>query len=296
MIASVQRLKSPNTSARIYAHTTSDGLNIGCVVTDDGVISIDLPLTFAEALAWRAEISQVTDKPLRGALFTSSHRVFGDALRALSHKPGTAILPALVHETGFNLLFAQLEQQFQNRQGEPLSAAQLRERGVLPELTFSDSATFSLGGKDAVQFDVTRVGGFLPGSALVSVRGSDVVFAGDLVSRGAPPPIVAASNIDEWVEALATLKKSKTFKTLVPGVGPVGDLSAATETAEYIKAVQIAVRKVHRANRSRDVLAVLLGDVLSRYPAANRGLAAQQRALRGLEALFDAQPVVPIEA
>ncbi len=95
---------------------------------------------------------------------------------------------------------------------------------------------------------------------------------------------------------MATLKKSKTFKTLVPGVGPVGDLSAATETAEYIKAVQIAVRKVHRANRSRDVLAVLLGDVLARYPAANRGLAAQQRALRGLEALFDAQPVVPIEA
>ena len=53
MIASVQRLKTPNTSARIYAHTTSDGLNIGCIVTDDGVISIDLPLTFAEALAWR---------------------------------------------------------------------------------------------------------------------------------------------------------------------------------------------------------------------------------------------------
>jgi glyoxylase-like metal-dependent hydrolase (beta-lactamase superfamily II) len=295
MMRAVQRLKISNTPARVYAHTTSDGLNIGCIVTDEGVISIDLPLTFAEALAWRAEISQVTDKPLRGALFTSAHRVFGDALRALSHKPGTAILPGLVHETGFNVLFAQLEQQFQNRQGEPLSAGQLRERGVLPELTFSDSATFSLGGKGAVQFDVTRVGGFMPGSALVSIRGTDVVFAGDLVSRGAPPPIVGASNIDEWVEALAALKKSKTFKTLVPGIGPVGDLSAATETADYIKAAQTAVRKVHRANRSRDVLAVVLGDALSRYPAANRGLSAQQRALRGLEALFDAQPAVPVE-
>jgi glyoxylase-like metal-dependent hydrolase (beta-lactamase superfamily II) len=292
----VQRLKITNSTARVYAHTTSDGLNIGCIVTDDGVISVDLPLTFAEALAWRAEISQVTDKPLRGALFTSAHRVFGDALRALSHKPGTAILPGLVHETGFNLLFAQLEQQFQNRQGEPLSAAQLRERGVLPELTFSDSATFSLGGKDAVQFDVTRVGGFMPGSALVSIRGTDVVFAGDLVSRGVPPPIVGASNIDEWAEALATLRKNKTFKTLVPGVGPVGDLSAATETAEYIKAAHAAVRKVHRANRSRDALAVVMGDLLSRYPAANRGLAAQQRVLRGLEAMFDAQPAVPADA
>ncbi len=292
----VQRLKTPNTPARVYAHTLSDGLNIGCVVTEDGVVSIDLPLTVAEALAWRAEISQVSDKPLRGVIFTSAQRAFGDALRALSHKPGTAILPALIQESGFSQQFGQLEQQFQNRLGEPFSAAQLRERGVLPELTFSGSATFSLGGKDAVQIEVVRVGGFSPASALISVRGSDVVFAGDLVSRGAPPVISPNSNIEEWVEALNALRKNKAATTIVPGIGPVSDGSAAAETAEYLKTALASVRKLIRANRSRDTLAVVLGDVLSRYPQANRGLASQQRALNGLEALFDAQLLVPADA
>lgn len=295
MITVVQRLKTSNTAARIYAHTTTDGLNIGCIVTDDGVVSVDLPLTVAEALAWRAEISQITDRPLRGVIYTSAHRAFGDALRALSHKPGTAILPAMIHESGFNQMFAALEQKFQNRLGEPLSPGQLRERGVLPELTYSDSATFSLGGRDAIIIDVTRVGGFTPGSALISVRGSDVVFAGDIVSKGGPPTIVGQSNVDAWVDALNTLRKSKVFKTVVPGHGPISDLSAALETGEYVKAALAAVRKVLKANRSRDALPILMAELLARYPQANRGLVVQQRALAGLEALFDAQAALPPE-
>lgn len=294
----MQRLKVPNTSARIYAHTTSDGLNLGCIVTDDGVCSIDLPSTVAETLAWRAEISQITDRPLRGVIFTSARRALGDALRALSHKPGTAILPALIHETGFQNMFALLEHQYQNRLGEPLSPAQLRERGVLPELTFTESATFTLGGRDGVQLDVARVGGFMPGSSVVTVRGTDVLFAGDLLSKGAPPAIAPQTDVEAWLEVLSALRKRKNVKTVVPGMGPVCDQTCAVETADYLKSAQTAVRKLVKSNRSRETLTVLLAETLAKYPAAARSLSLQQRALSGLEALYDillAQPaeVVP---
>ncbi|HEY3289336.1 MAG TPA: hypothetical protein VGK87_04335, partial [Anaerolineae bacterium] len=59
----------------IYMHTTSDRMNVGCVIDQDGAVSIDLPLGVDETLQWRSEISRLTPKPLRMIIFTSADRV-----------------------------------------------------------------------------------------------------------------------------------------------------------------------------------------------------------------------------
>ena len=67
----------------IYVHTTGDGLNVGCVVDEDGAVSIDLPLNVGEALGWRDMIQTLTPKPLRTIIYTSPDRTNSDALKAL---------------------------------------------------------------------------------------------------------------------------------------------------------------------------------------------------------------------
>lgn len=158
----------------IFRHTTGDGLNIGCVVGDDGPVSIDLPMSAEEALAWRAQVGQVTDKPLRAVVFTSPGRVSSDALAAIAPQPGALSIPAVIQDAGFAQLYAALEAS-QPRALEPLTPAQLRERAVLPDVTFSDSMTIVVAtSAGPLSVDIAALEGMRPAARTSSsaIRGS----------------------------------------------------------------------------------------------------------------------------
>jgi glyoxylase-like metal-dependent hydrolase (beta-lactamase superfamily II) len=280
----------------IYVHTTSVGVNIGCIVGDDGVVSIDLPLNTDDALQWRAQIKELTPKPLRAIIFTSSDRVNSDSLRSLAPNLGAFSIPAIIQDAGFNQLYAALEAA-QPRMLEPLSPVQLRERAVLPDLTFSDSATFTLGLEDPVRIDITNAGGYAPGCSLVTVRDTGVVFTGELVTNHEPPSL-ASANIEQWIEVLTNLRHNRKIKTVVPGRGPVTDLSAVAETLSYIKAAYAGVKKLVRSHRPREGVGALTPELLSRYAPASSKVSREravhldasvisQRIQMGLERVYD---------
>ena len=185
----------------IYVHNTTGGFNVGCVVDKEGAISIDLPLLVDEALQWRGEIQQLTPKPLRMVLFTSVDRVNSEAMKALAPNLGAFGLPALIHDVGFSQLYAALEAS-QPRMLEPLSPVQLRERAVLPDLTYSEATTFTLGSENPIYLDITSANTFMPGSSVVTVRDTGIIFTGWLVA-GNEPPALQKGNIDAWLAALA---------------------------------------------------------------------------------------------
>lgn len=263
----------------VYVHTTTEGLNIGCVVGDDGAVSIDLPLNAGEALQWQAQIRELTPRPLRAIIFTSSDRVNSDALKSLAPNLGAFSLPTMIQDAGFNTLYAALEAA-QPRMLEPLSPVQLRERAVLPDLTFSDSATFTLGLDDPVRIDVSNAGGYAPGSSLVVVRDTGIIFTGDLVTS-AEPPSLATANIDQWMAALSGLRRNRKMKTIVPGRGPIGDLDAVAETLNFVKSAYASVKKHVRAKRPRENLMTLVPDLLAMY-ANGTSKASRERASTSL--------------
>lgn len=270
----------------IYMHTTSDGLNVGCVVDKDGGVSIDLPLGVDETLQWRSEIGRLTQKPLRMIIFTSADRVNSEALKALAPNLGAFGLPAIIQDSGFNQLYASLEAS-QPRMLEPLSPIQLRERAVLPDMTYSDAATYTLGQENPIHIDITSVNRFAPGSSIVTVRDSNIYFTGWLVA-GNEPPTLQRANIDAWLQALATLRRNRKLKFIVPASGPVGDMALVARTQQYLKDAQSAVRKVVRARKPREHLALLTRDLVAAFAHASGDSAALQRnALTGLERLYD---------
>ena len=274
----------------VYAHTTTDGLNIGCVIGDDGAVSIDLPLTPDEALQWQAQIKELTPKPLRAIIFTSSERVNSDALKSLAPNLGAFSLPAIIQDAGFSRLYAALEAA-QPRMLEPLSPVQLRERAVLPDLTFSDAATFTLGLEEPVRIDITNAGGYAPGCSLVTIRDTGVVFTGELVTSREPPSL-ATANVDQWVAVLTGLRRNRKVKVIVPGRGPTGDTSTVAETLDYIKAAYAGVKKMVRLHRPREGASALTTELLEMYvPVSGKAWLdpdiIAQRIQSSLEHLYD---------
>jgi glyoxylase-like metal-dependent hydrolase (beta-lactamase superfamily II) len=281
----------------VYSHATGDGVNIGCVVGDDGVIGIDLPANAGEARAWRAQLAELSDKPLRAIIFTSPDRVNSDALAAISPMPGALSLPAFIHEAGFAQLYAALEAS-QPRALEPLTPVQLRERAVLPDATFTGGMTLVAGSASPLFVDAAFVGGYSPGSACVTIRDTGILFTGDLVTHQEPPPL-AGANLDAWLEALVNLKRNRKVVTLVPGRGPAGGLEMAAETQAYLKAARAGVQRLVKAHRDRADVSALMPDLLALYagaPIRSRRSAAQaaadaetvaRRVRAGLEHLYD---------
>ncbi|MGQ9903294.1 MAG: hypothetical protein ACUVRU_02935 [Anaerolineae bacterium] len=277
----------------IYYHTTNDGMNLGCIVGDDGPVSVDLPLTPDEALDWRAQIAQLSDKPLRAIIFTSADRVSSEALAAIAPHPGPLSIPSIIHDAGFAQLYAALEAS-QPRSPEPLTPAQLREQAVLPDITFTDSTTLVVGSANPLFVDVKHVGGYSPSSAIVIVRDADLVFTGDLVTNR-EPPLLVSSDLDQWIAALTGFKR--TFKTakIVPGRGPVADVQAIAETLDWLKTARSAVQKLVRARKNRRDVSAIVPKLLSAYaikPGKSKrgGVDARvidQRTLLSLEYLFD---------
>lgn len=288
----------------IYYHTTRDGINLGCIIGDDGPISIDLPPTAEETLSWRAQIAALSEKPLRAVIFTAADRVNSEALGALAAHPGPLSVPSIIHDAGFAALYAALEAS-QPKSPEPLTPAQLRERAVLPDITFTESTTLVVGSASPLFVDVRHVGGYSPGSAIVTVRDHDVVFTGDVITSKEPPSL-AQADLDRWSALLADFKRSLKTATIVPGRGPLADVEAISETLAYLKAARSAVQKLIRGRKTRADVAALAPDLLALYALrpgrSRRGgpdiSLIERRVLLSLESLFDQlsrtddQPVV----
>lgn len=270
----------------VFYHTTAGGLNVGCVIGEDAVVCIDLPPDPAEARSWRAQVAELSDKPIRAVVFTSSDRMSAESLNAIGAPT------AIVHDAAFAPVAAPAEPALAQSFESPIPLA--REFNDAPRLTFSDSLSVVLGVKHVTFVDVTFQGGYSPDACFVTLRDSGIVFSGDHVAVGQPPNL-AQGNFERWQAVLAALKKSRTIATLVPGRGPAGTPAEAVDaTLDYIKAATMRVRALVRAHRSRSEVSALVPDLMMLYAPkiarskASSGYEVLVHEMRaGLEHLYD---------
>ncbi|MCW1970827.1 MAG: hypothetical protein KIH69_022180, partial [Anaerolineae bacterium] len=154
----------------IYIWQDSDNGNVGAVIGDDGFVAIDLPSTPQDTLLWRTEVAKVTDKPLRLVIFTSSTRMNGESLKALSIQRIPP--PAIIQDDGWAQLYSVLEAAYPHapETGIPL---QVRADVGFPDMAFADKTTYMLnsanyGNRQPIYIDITHVGGCGPGGSYVT--------------------------------------------------------------------------------------------------------------------------------
>lgn len=279
----------------IYIWQDSDNGNVGAVIGDDGFVAIDLPSTPQDTLLWRTEVAKVTDKPLRLVVFTSSTRMNGESLKALSIQRVPP--PSIIQDDGWAQLYSVLEAAYPHapETGIPL---QVRADVGFPDMTFADKTTYMLnsayyGNRQPICIDITHVGGCGPGGSYVTIRDTGIVFVGDHVSIGEPPAF-GAGNIEVWLKAIANLPKLKNTKLIVPGHGAPGHPDeVAVEVTDFVKALRSTMKKFMNGHHSRDGLTKLVSPFVDMYATKRNTVLTEEeterlsrRILIGLEQVY----------
>jgi len=271
----------------VYYHVTRDGLNIGLVLGEDGVVCVDLPMSTEETLAWKTQVRELSPLPIRAIVFTSADRVSFEAIEAMN-------TPVILCEAARAQLYTPVEVAALN----PFDASVTMiapAQNKLPEVSFQDATTVWLGvDKSAPAIDIVHQGGHAPGSLFVFVRDTGIVFVGEHVAIG-QPPLIAQGDFERWNEVLAALRRNKKVVTVIPGRGQPGAAALTADTPEYIKNATTKVRAHIRARRARNELVTLIPEILKGYnlteksaTKANLNLDVVRLNVRaGLERLFD---------
>lgn len=271
----------------IHYHTTRDGFNIGCIVGETGVISIDLPMSADETRDWKAMIGTLTQQPLRAVVYTSADRVSFEAIEAAD----TAVV---IQESARAQLYTPVEVASMNPFDSSVTMI-APAQNKLPELSFTDSTTLVLGNdKHPLYVDVTHQGGHSNGSVFVYARDTGVVFAGEHIAVD-QPPLIAQGDFARWNDVLNSLKRNKKISIVVPGHGTPGGVAIGNDTLEYIKLATTKVKAHIRAKRGRNEIVTLIPDILKQYnlndktaQKINANLDIVRLNVRaGLERLFD---------
>jgi glyoxylase-like metal-dependent hydrolase (beta-lactamase superfamily II) len=154
---------------------------------------------------------------------------------------------------------------------------------IPPQITFDEELQLYIG--DAT---VTLVAA-AKGVAWVWLSDQRVLFVGDTIVVGEHPPLTII-NTHEWLAALERLREDVQFQDaiIVPGRGPLCDVSATEPLTEYLQMARDKTRKVYRAGRQKSELNDVAADLLSSFPVIDGHRERVQRQIKiGLDELYD---------
>ena len=187
-----------------------DAVNLGLVVGTDAALLVDTGSSPKHGRAVRASVTDVTDRPLVGAVVTHWHHDHAFGLAAFDD------LSTIGHES------------LPQRLRSPEAATEAARLGLDPaELAGPNriivvATAIDLGDR---RVEIAHLGrGHTDGDLVVVVSDADLVFAGDLIESAGPPSFGSDSVPNEWAGTLDGLIGLMTAQTVaVPGHGePVG--------------------------------------------------------------------------
>jgi glyoxylase-like metal-dependent hydrolase (beta-lactamase superfamily II) len=110
---------------------------------------------------------------------------------------------------------------------------------VPPESTFDGELTLHAGDREVQLFEVGPA--HTRGDTLVWLPRERVLFTGDIVFNGSHP-VVWAGPVSNWVAALDRVIRLEP-EVLVPGHGPIGDISVAVTLKSYFEELSSEVKR-----------------------------------------------------
>jgi glyoxylase-like metal-dependent hydrolase (beta-lactamase superfamily II) len=191
--------------------------NAGFVVTNDGVVVIDGLGSPALATELLAEIRRVTSQPVRYVIVTHYHADHIYGLQVLKAAGATV----LAHPAAREYIASDTAQRRLEASRQELAPwIDEKTQLVTADRWLEDKETTLRVGE--AEFVIRHVGpAHTPEDLVVFVRGTGVLFAGDLVFRGRIP-FVGQADSRQWIESLGRLMEMQP-RIVVPGHGPVSD-------------------------------------------------------------------------
>jgi glyoxylase-like metal-dependent hydrolase (beta-lactamase superfamily II) len=214
--------------------------NIGVVLGTGEALVIDTRSTYRQAREILTDLRTLTDDPVTVVIDTHGH---------FDHAFGNAIFrPAMIwgHEGCVPFMERTGESRKAKIEAEtPELAGELDEVAIdPPDRTFASSATAEVGGRAVEMRYLGR--GHTDHDIVISVPGTDVVFAGDLLENGAVPFYGDAYPVD-WATTAARLAElvEPERGVVVPGHGEHAGRAFADAQAGSIAALAALAARVH---------------------------------------------------
>ena len=266
----------------IYVEAGYAGVTVGAIVTPEGIIAIDAPTHPADARRWRLRLAQLSQQPVKYLINLDHHRD-----RVLGNQVFEA--PIIAHE-GTSERLRMLPEVFKGGLSEAgadsdLAADLAGVRLLLPQITFTDRLVLCAGGHE---IHLVRRPGQAPGAIWVELPAEEIVFTGDAVTVGVPPPM-AEADLEAWLASLAELRKAKfPARTIVPGRGGVIDKADVKEMESFLKLVRRKLESLLRGKKTRADAASAAEDLAAQFDVPASLREHYTRRLRvGLEQLYD---------
>lgn len=214
-------------------------VTVGVVVGDDGLLVIDTLSGPAQAAQLRADLADLSDRPVRWVVNTHWHfdhcfgnSEFGDAT-VYGHETVPAALAARADDVRREV----------SAQAPELAAELAAVTVVPPDAVLASVRMVDIGGR---MVELAHPGrGHTDGDLIVRVPDADVLYAGDLVEESGPPAYGDDCFPLEWPSALDFVSGLLTDHTAVmPGHGAVVDTEFVRAQRDDIARIGDTIRQL----------------------------------------------------
>ena len=258
---------------KVYIESKFVGVQLGLVVTNEGLLLIDCPLKVDDAKEWLSFAAEYGTPRYVALLDAHPDRVMG--ARSID-------IPLIAQDRALETI-RELSDTFKGGL-HPIGAEADRLKRVTgvqraaPEISFSNQMNIHLG-KSEVQF--LHRPGPRPGSAWVLVLDKKVAFIGDAVALD-EPPYLGTANLQHWMDGLDELRGAtmEAYTLVTSQGGPIRreDINAM---ARFIRKVEHRLEKVGAGGMDEKQVGAFAADLIGDFKVTN---ARRDQALLRLQA------------
>ena len=241
----------------VFLETKFIGVNLGLVVTGEGLLLVDSPLHTEDVDEWWKVVSERGRPKFLILLDSHPDRVLGSR---------TMKLPAIAQDQTLKTIREWADTFKGNAHPIGAEADQLKRitgvNNAIPEITFSERMVIHMAGKEIV---FLHRPGPRRGSMWMVIPDLSVVFVGDTVTID-EPPYVGTSVIEAWLNSLDELRSSdmKSY-TLISSYGGRIDRKDINNTARFLRKVQRRVEKLESGKNRHEEIERLAKDLMEDF-------------------------------
>jgi glyoxylase-like metal-dependent hydrolase (beta-lactamase superfamily II) len=263
----------------VFLENRFSGVQLGLIVTDDGLLLIDSPIRLEDGRAWLNQVAEFGVPHYTVLLDHHPDRVVG------ARDLGMPII-------GQRYTRQHLASKSDSFKGSahPIGAETDRLKRItgvsrsIPDLTFLRKIKIRMGSS---QIEIWHSPGPTPGAAWVVSHEYKVVFIGDAVWIS-EPPYIGQANLGDWLTSLDTLRSPKldTYQLISSREGPVkrSDINAM---ARLVRKFQIRTERFSKKEDPEPIIETATDEIMRGFKLSeNRGDVARYRVQTGFEDLY----------
>ncbi|MBA3530933.1 MAG: MBL fold metallo-hydrolase [Ardenticatenales bacterium] len=264
----------------VYYDSSFRNVNLGLVVTNEGVVVVDTPMMPTAAREWRRRAE--AHGPIQYVVNT-------DHLQ--EHVMGNHFLPGdiIAHDEtrGRMRMTDKAKEQFRKfvlENDAPEAEALMANYELrFPNITLFDHLTIHLGSRE---LEFIYLPGHTPNSVGLHLADAHILFAGDVVVNNYRA-YLGLSNVTEWLITLQDIAAME-LEWVIPGHGEPLRPTELGPLAEYLEAMRERVQDLIDGGRARDEVVSKMMPFFEEWPIDNTRRDEERNLFRqGIRQLYD---------